>query len=157
MTKSIAILQAVLVDLIDLGLLGKQAHWNVYGPNFRPVHLELDDVVEQVLEWQDEVAERISALGGNPDGRASTVVASSRVVPLDAGPLRDADVVRAMKDRLTAVSEAISATCGELDDDLPSQDVLIGIVAGLDKAAWFFRAQISDGQAFNDCSSVLMS
>jgi len=131
------------VDLIDLGLLSKQAHWNVYGPAFRPVHLELDDVVEQLLEWQDEVAERISALGGHPDGRASTVASSSRVASLDAGPLKDADVVKAMKDRLTAVSEAISAKFGDLDDDLPSQDVLIGIVAGLDKAAWFFRAQIA--------------
>ena len=143
MTKSIAVLQEVLVDLIDLGLLSKQAHWNVYGPNFRSVHLELDDVVEQLLEWQDEVAERISALGGNPDGRASTVEENSRVAPLDAGPLKDADVVKAMKDRLTALSQAISLRFEDLDDDLPSQDVLIGIVAGLDKAAWFFRAQIS--------------
>ena len=143
MTKSVAILQEVLVDLIDLGLLSKQAHWNVYGPSFRPVHLELDDVVEQLLEWQDEVAERISALGGHPDGRASTVASSSRVASLDAGPLKDSDVVKAMKDRLTAVSEAISAKFEDLDDDLPSQDVLIGIVAGLDKAAWFFRAQIA--------------
>ena len=143
MTKSIAVLQGVLVDLIDLGLLSKQAHWNVYGPNFRSVHLELDDVVEQLLEWQDEVAERISALGGNPDGRASTVEEQSRVTSLEAGPLKDADVVKAMKDRLTALSQAISARFEDLDDDLPSQDVLIGIVAGLDKAAWFFRAQIS--------------
>jgi len=143
MTKSVAILQDVLVDLIDLGLLSKQAHWNVYGPAFRPVHLELDDVVEQLLEWQDEVAERISALGGNPDGRATTIVSSSKVAPLDGGPLKDADVVKAMKDRLTAASQAIAARFEDLDDDLPSQDVLIGIVAGLDKAAWFFRAQVS--------------
>ena len=143
MAKSIDILQDVLVDLIDLGLLSKQAHWNVYGPAFRPVHLELDDVVEQLLEWQDEVAERISALGGNPDGRASTVVSSSRIARLDSGPLKDADVVKAMMDRLTALSEAISDRFEDLDSDLPSQDVLIGIVAGLDKAAWFFRAQIS--------------
>ena len=143
MTKSVAILQDILVDLIDLGLLSKQAHWNVYGPAFRPVHLELDDVVEQLLEWQDEVAERISALGGHPDGRASTVVSSSRIARLDEGPLKDADVVKAMMDRLTGLSEAISDRFGDLDDDLPSQDILIGIVAGLDKAAWFFRAQVS--------------
>jgi len=143
MTTSMSTLQSVLVDLVDLGLLGKQAHWNVYGPAFRPVHLQLDELVEEVLEWQDEVAERIAALGGNPDGRASAVVASSRVAPLPEGPLRDTDCVEGMADRLAALSASISDAFADVEDDLPSQDVLIGIVAGLDKQAWFFRAQIS--------------
>ena len=29
-------LQAVLVELVDLSLLGKQLHWNVVGPLFSP-------------------------------------------------------------------------------------------------------------------------
>ena len=32
-------LQQTLVDLIDLSLVAKQAHWNVVGRNFRSVHL----------------------------------------------------------------------------------------------------------------------
>ena len=35
-------LQAVLVDLIELSLQGKQAHWNLVGPNFRDLHLQLN-------------------------------------------------------------------------------------------------------------------
>ena len=37
--------QRVLVDLIALELVGKQAHWNIVGPNFRDLHLNLDEVV----------------------------------------------------------------------------------------------------------------
>ncbi|MDR2975577.1 MAG: DNA starvation/stationary phase protection protein [Propionibacteriaceae bacterium] len=143
MTESTVVLQRVLVDLIDLGLLGKQAHWNVHGPAFRPVHLELDEVVGQLIEWQDEVAERISALGGNPDGRASTVAASTSVPPLEGGPIQDREVITGFAQRLTATSTAIAAKFGDVEADLASQDVLIGIVAGLDKAAWFFRAQLA--------------
>jgi DNA-binding ferritin-like protein len=33
----------------------------------------------------------------------------------------------------------------ELDEDLPSQDLLIGIVGGLDKAAWMLRSQVEAG------------
>jgi starvation-inducible DNA-binding protein len=39
-------LQATVVELIELSLQGKQAHWNVTGPLFRSVHLELDEIVE---------------------------------------------------------------------------------------------------------------
>ena len=141
MSPSNAILQSVLVDLLDLGLQGKQAHWNVHGPFFRPIHLQLDETVEQLIGWQDEVAERIAALGGNPDGRPTAIVATTKVAPLPAGPLLGADVVVAFTDRLTALSQSISARFADLEDDLVTQDLLIGIVAGIDKAAWFFRAQ----------------
>jgi len=35
-------LQQALVDLTDLSLLGKQAHWNIQGSRFRALHLQLD-------------------------------------------------------------------------------------------------------------------
>ena len=35
-------MQLVLVDLVELHLQGKQAHWNVVGKNFRDLHLQLD-------------------------------------------------------------------------------------------------------------------
>ncbi|MDR2931410.1 MAG: DNA starvation/stationary phase protection protein [Propionibacteriaceae bacterium] len=143
MAQSVVVLQSVLVDLLDLGLIGKQAHWNVEGPAFRPVHLQLDEVVEQLLEWQDAVAERISALAGNPDGRPATIASSTSVAPLEGGTLRDVDVIKGFSDRLAAASKSISAKFADLADDLPSQDILVGIVAGLDKAGWFFRAQFA--------------
>ena len=39
-------LQAALVELIDLSLIGKQLHWNIVGPRFRSLHLELDELVD---------------------------------------------------------------------------------------------------------------
>ncbi|MDR0989920.1 MAG: DNA starvation/stationary phase protection protein [Propionibacteriaceae bacterium] len=140
--QTVPVLQAALVDLLDLGLQAKQAHWNVQGRSFRSVHLELDEVVDSLKTWQDDVAERISAVGGSPDGRAATVAQSSQVEPLPSGNLKTADVVQQFSGRLTAAARRIEATFGDLEADLPSQDILIGIVAGLDKAAWFFRAQL---------------
>ena len=40
--------QAVLVDLIELHVQGKQAHWNIVGTNFRDLHLQLDEIIEAV-------------------------------------------------------------------------------------------------------------
>ncbi|EUA58454.1 starvation-inducible DNA-binding protein/fine tangled pili major subunit [Mycobacterium intracellulare 1956] len=39
-------LQRVLVNLVELHLQGKQAHWNVIGSNFRDLHLQLDELVD---------------------------------------------------------------------------------------------------------------
>lgn len=38
--------QGALVDLVDLSLVAKQIHWNVVGPRFRSVHLQLDEVAD---------------------------------------------------------------------------------------------------------------
>src|SRR5690349_15609658 len=70
-------LQGALVDLLDLSLVAKQVHWNVVGPRFRSVHLQLDDVVDTARQHSDTVAERASAIGVNPDGRAATIARST--------------------------------------------------------------------------------
>ena len=54
-------LQGTVVDLIDLSLIAKQAHWNVIGRNFRSVHLALDELVTAAREFTDSAAERATA------------------------------------------------------------------------------------------------
>ncbi|MDR2380687.1 MAG: DNA starvation/stationary phase protection protein [Bifidobacteriaceae bacterium] len=136
------ILQAALVDLIDLSLLAKQAHWNVRGTNFRSVHLELDEIIDQVRINSDDVAERLAAVGGSPDGRATTVAATSQVPSIEPGPINAPVVVAEFSERISAAARRIETALPELDEDMPSQDLLIEIVAGLDKAAWMLRSQI---------------
>ncbi|POX43673.1 Dps family protein, partial [Streptomyces sp. Ru72] len=72
-------LQGALVDLLDLSLVAKQIHWNIIGPRFRSIHLQLDEVVDTARRHSDTVAERASALGVPPDGRAATVAQSSGI------------------------------------------------------------------------------
>ncbi len=74
-------LQGTLVDLLDLSLLAKQAHWNLYGPQFRSLHLQFDEVVTIVRAQADEVAERASTIGASPDGQAATIASSSSLPP----------------------------------------------------------------------------
>ena len=38
--------RALLVELIDLSLLGEQLRWSVVGLPFRPLHLQLDGLVD---------------------------------------------------------------------------------------------------------------
>ena len=98
-------LQDTLVELTDLALQAKQAHWNVTGPNFRPVHLHLDELTADVRAASDEVAERAAAIGYYPDGRASTVAKNSPLGDFPEGRVADRDVTRLMTDRLGVVAE----------------------------------------------------
>ncbi|MEU0393455.1 DNA starvation/stationary phase protection protein [Streptomyces sp. NPDC006208] len=135
-------LQGALVDLVDLGLVAKQVHWNVVGPRFRSVHLQLDEVVDTARQHSDIVAERASAIGVAPDGRAATVAAQSAIGAVPDGWIKDGDAVQTLVDALGAVigrmRERVTATA---DPDPVSQDILIGLTADLEKHAWMFQAE----------------
>jgi starvation-inducible DNA-binding protein len=94
-------LQQVLVDLIELHLQGKQAHWNLVGTNFRDLHLHLDVVVDIAREASDTIAERMRALSSVPDGRTDTVVASTTLPSLPGGEYSTGEAVDLMTNRIT--------------------------------------------------------
>ena len=141
--RTTEILQAALVELIDLSLQGKQAHWTVTGPMFKPVHEHLDAIVDDLRTAYDDVAERMAALQVPPDGRVGTVVAATPVEPMPAGWQADARVVEGMLHRLEGLSGRLGAWIDELGDPDPvTQDMLIGLRHGIDKHAWMLRVQL---------------
>src|SRR5437764_8914642 len=99
-------LQATLVELIDLGLAGKQLHWSVVGPFFRSLHLELDELVDSWRELADTVAERAVALGHFPDGQAPALAAAD-LKGVERGPIEDDAVVLTLTERVADVAERI--------------------------------------------------
>ena len=135
-------LKGALVELVDLGLVAKQVHWNVVGPRFRSVHLQLDEVVDTARQHSDTVAERCSAIGVSPDGRAASVAAQSAIGSVPEGWIKDVDVVRTMVDALGAVIARMRERIEATDEPDPvSQDILIQLTADLEKHAWMFQAE----------------
>ncbi|MFD1656852.1 Dps family protein [Streptomyces caeni] len=135
-------LQGALLDLVDLSLVAKQVHWNVIGPRFRSIHLQLDEVVDTARRHSDTVAERASALGVPPDARAATVAQGSGIGSVPQGWVKDTDavgtlvaalgsVIARMRERVVATAEA----------DPVSQDIFLGITADLEKHHWMFQAE----------------
>ncbi|MEI5101235.1 DNA starvation/stationary phase protection protein [Streptomyces sp. PmtG] len=135
-------LQGALVDLVDLSLVAKQIHWNVVGPRFRSVHLQLDEVVDTARLHSDTVAERASTLGVPPDGRAATVAATSGISAVPDGWVKDSDAVGTLVDALGAVITRMRQRVnGTGEADPVSQDIFIGITADLEKHHWMFQAE----------------
>lgn len=141
--QAVATLQDHVYDLIDLGLLTKQAHWNVTGANFRPIHLQLDEIVDLARTYSDEIAERINALKAFPQGQVRHVAEASKFESWPAGALNDDDVVDGMVSRLDALTSRMRERIEALDPEPGSQDLLIAQLQELEKQAWMLRAQKS--------------
>ena len=134
-------LQESLVDLIDLSLVAKQAHWSVVGPRFRSIHLALDEVVADARTFVDEVAERATAVGVSPDGRSATVAANSALDEVSAEFTSDDKVVLVMTEALEAAIKRLRANIGRVGDDPVTEDLLIAISARLEQLHWMWQAQ----------------
>ncbi|MBO0680596.1 DNA starvation/stationary phase protection protein [Mycolicibacterium sp. S2-37] len=135
-------LQRVLVDLIELHLQGKQAHWNVVGSNFRDLHLQLDELVDFAREGSDTIAERMRALDAVPDGRSDTVSATTSLPEFPAYERSTSEVVDLITVRIAAAVDTMRAVHDAVDAEDPSTaDILHQLIDGLEKLAWLIKSE----------------
>ncbi|TFV55385.1 DNA starvation/stationary phase protection protein [Mycobacterium sp. PS03-16] len=135
-------LQRVLVDLIELHLQGKQAHWNVVGTNFRDLHLQLDELVDFARAGSDTIAERMRALDAVPDGRSDTVVATTSLPEFPAYERSTGEVVDLITTRIQATVDTMRAVHDAVDAEDPSTaDILHQLIDGLEKLAWLIKSE----------------
>ncbi|MNY21429.1 DNA protection during starvation protein 2 [compost metagenome] len=135
-------LQSSLVEMIDLSLLGKQAHWNVFGPNFLSLHQQLDILVDAFRLISDEMAERCVTLGVSPDGLAKTVASHSRLDPLPPGRIPDAQAIELMCDRMGTVIQRQRERLEKIEAQDPvTHDLFIKSLETLEKHHWMLRSQ----------------
>jgi starvation-inducible DNA-binding protein len=137
-----AYLQTVLVDLIELHLQGKQAHWNVIGTNFRDLHLQLDELVDFAREGSDTIAERMRALNAVPDGRSDTIAADTTLPQFPAYEHSTTEVVDLITAHTYAAVGTMRAVHDAVDAEDPSTaDLLHELIDGLEKQAWLIKAE----------------
>lgn len=135
-------LQAVLVDLLELAMQGKQAHWNVVGRNFRDTHRILDEIIEAAREFSDTVAERMRALHAVPDGRSDTVAETTTLPEYPQGEIDTTETVDLITVRLESVVGTMRDVHDDVDDEDPtSADILHAIIEKLEQFAWMVSAE----------------
>ncbi|MDF3058992.1 MAG: starvation/stationary phase protection protein Dps [Rariglobus sp.] len=141
----VALLNAQLADVLDLGLQAKQAHWNVKGPQFAALHGLFDDVAEALDEFADDLAERAVQLGGVARGTLQVLARESRLeaYPLDA--FAGAEHLWALSAALARFAhtarEAIHAA--EKTGDAGTVDVLTEVSRGVDTLLWKVEAHVA--------------
>jgi starvation-inducible DNA-binding protein len=95
-SKAIDLLNHHLATMIDLKLQSKHAHWNVKGSNFNSLHELFDEVAAQAESASNQIAGRIGAIGGSPDGTARAVAVLSLLPEYPSGITSGIKHVQAM-------------------------------------------------------------
>lgn len=136
-------LKVLLADTYALYLKTQNYHWNVTGPNFKPLHLLFEEQYSDLAVAVDDIAERIRALGEKAPGTWKAYEALTTIK--DGNENADADtMVKELADdqgnignTLKKVLEAAQAV---------GDEVTIGLVADRltvhEKAAWMLRSSI---------------
>jgi starvation-inducible DNA-binding protein len=132
-------LRSLVPELIVLTLDAKQAHWNVIGPSFLPLHALTEQIAVDARMWTDRVAERAVALGLAVDARPAAVAAVDRQFP--SGLVPDHEVVIELDAALASVARTGRSVLPHLQDSDPvGHDIVIEVLEGLDKYRWMLRA-----------------
>lgn len=142
------LLNGHLADTFDLFSQVKQAHWNVKGKDFYQLHLLFDEIAEELEEYVDMLAERVTSLGGYATGTTRMAAESSRIpeYPTDAidGPAH----VEALTERFGIYCASVRKAIDESTDlgDPSTADLYTEISRTADKRLWFLEAHIQDAE-----------
>lgn len=140
--KNHQVLQPILFDLIAYGRVLKQLHWNVIGPNFRNVHLTLDEIYAINETATDTVAERLSAVGHSPNGRIADVAKQTEIDDAPDGFTRDTEVLLFAEHHTKQVIENIRSRMADIEEvDTATADLLHAICLDFEKYHWMLQAQ----------------
>lgn len=135
-------MQLVLVDLVELHLQGKQAHWNVVGKNFRDLHLQLDEIIEDARLFADQMAERMRALHAVPDGRSAVVAQGTSLDEFPSGLVDTKDTVTMVVAMLESVVGRMREVHDQVDEEDPTTaDILHGMIEKFEQYAWMVNAE----------------
>ena len=140
----IALLNARLVDAIDLRLAVKQAHWNVKGPSFIALHELFDQIQARVDVFADDIAERAVALGGVVAGTARAAAAGSILEAYPTDVTAEREHLKLLASRIAAFGKAVRAGIDSADEagDKDTADLFTGMSRQVDKDLWFIEAHL---------------
>ena len=141
----IALLNARLVDAIDLRLAVKQAHWNVKGPTFIALHELFDEIAERVEKNVDDIAERATALGAIAAGTSQIVVKHTSLAPYPTDVTAEREHLALLVERMSAYGKNARAAIDQADEvhDRDTADLFTGISRQTDKDLWFLESHLA--------------
>lgn len=122
---------------IELYLTVREAHWNVKGKNFLSIHSLLGDIYGRLADQADDIAERISQLGG-------IAIGTKDIKPSEPGKFDSSNVVSYVSTVLAGYGADLLADFEKATalKDHGTANLLIDFCNFVDKDVWLLESHI---------------
>lgn len=134
-------LTVVLSNAMVLYVKTRKFHWNVTGVSFMEYHKLFENQYNSLEKTIDEIAERISKLGGKPIGSMKEFVKHATLSESESNPKSIDMVSELLKDHEDVSKELrkIISTIEEETDDMGTADFLTSVLQQHETEAWKLR------------------
>lgn len=144
--KSNQLLSVILSDEMTLYIKLRKFHWNVSGESFMELHKLFEAQYTDLEKVIDEVAERISKLGGKTIGTMKEFSELTRLTENpNKYPAQKEMLTELLSDHETLIIELRKDidTCDEENHDAGTADLLTGIMQQHETMSWILRRYLS--------------
>lgn len=141
--KSVEALSISLGSLSDLYSILKTAHWNIKGAFFISLHTLFDELAEGVLNYVDQFAERITALGGTADGRLIPSSKASILIEFQLNPFDAYSYLDQLSVYFAQLSQHLQEKSKELMlSDPTTSNFYLEVAMQIDKDLYFLESHL---------------
>ena len=143
-TAIVDALNQAIAETAVTTMLAQNFHWNVTGMGFGPLHDLFQKIYEDHFEAQDDLAERIKAIGGHAEGTLAGMIKRSKVDE-HVGNATDVEMISIMAGAQEIVAQTLIGACdvAAKGDDKLTEDLCIGRARQHQKFAWMLKSHIS--------------
>lgn len=139
------LLQVLLADEHVLYLKTRNAHWNVTGPMFKPLHDFFEGQYDELEGFIDDIAERIQQVGHPAVGTFAEYLKLTRLKELEGFGHDAKEYVRILLNDHETLIRHLRKDLEKAQDthaDVGTGDFLTGLMQSHEKMAWMLRATL---------------
>lgn len=141
---TVNVLKQALADTYALYLKTQNYHWNITGPNFKPLHMMLEEHYIELAVAVDTIAERIRALGDKAPASFSKYAAMTNIKEGDENASAEV-MLQDLLDSHEHVVRVLKQVDVEADKvtDMGTENLIDDRIEAHQKTMWMLRATLS--------------
>ena len=120
-------------------------HWNVTGPRFHSMHNFLEGHYKTLLNYMDDIAERVRIVGETPYSTLASLKEAMDVKEENGRGMATNDMLKDLFDTHIAIQTSIKDIIKDealFKNDPGTEDFLVGMLQGHEEMSWMIKSHL---------------